>query len=44
VVGDQVRFGNIVLTVEALQGRRIEWVILELTDSRTPAAVTEGAT
>lgn len=32
VVGDQVQLGNLVLTVEKLTGRRIEWVLLELTE------------
>ncbi len=31
-VGDQVRIGNLNLTVESLTGRRIEWIGLELLD------------
>ncbi len=30
VVGDRVRLGNLLMTVESLQGRRIEWIRLEL--------------
>jgi CBS domain containing-hemolysin-like protein len=33
--GDRVRFGNLLLTVESLRGRRIEWVLLELTEGKT---------
>lgn len=36
-VGDRIRMGNLVLTVESLRGRRIEWVLLELTDGDAPA-------
>jgi len=32
-VGDQVRLSNLLLTVESLRGRRIEWIRLELTDA-----------
>lgn len=28
-VGDQVRFANLIITVESLQGRRIEWLLVE---------------
>lgn len=29
-VGDQLRLGNLLLTVESLRGRRVEWIRLEL--------------
>ncbi len=32
-VGDRIRMGNLLLTVESLRGRRIEWVLLELSDA-----------
>lgn len=31
-VGDKLRMGNLILTIESLRGRRIEWVLLELAD------------
>lgn len=31
-VGDRVRMGNLLLTVDSLRGRRIEWILVELTD------------
>lgn len=40
--GDQLRMGNLVLTVESLRGRRIEWVLLELTDSGFSAGEVAG--
>jgi len=39
VVGDQLRLGNVLMTVELLRGRRVEWIRLELSAS---AAVTVG--
>ena len=36
-VGDRVRLGNLTLTVESLRGRRIEWILVELTDGGDPA-------
>lgn len=33
-VGDQVRMGNLLLTVESLRGRRIEWVLIEITNGQ----------
>jgi len=33
-VGDQMRLGNLLLTVETLRGRRIEWIHLELTEQQ----------
>lgn len=44
-VGDQVRLGNFLLTVESLSGRRIEWVLLELLDGQATSPLTvEGPT
>jgi len=42
VAGDQVRLGNLLLTVEALHGRRIEWVVLELLDGQGGATPPGG--
>ncbi len=42
VVGDQVRIGNLLLTVESLRGRRIEWVLLELTEAAAPKQPIAG--
>jgi CBS domain containing-hemolysin-like protein len=33
VIGDQVQLGNLLMTVESLQGRRIEWIRLELLEN-----------
>lgn len=33
--GDRVQLGNLILTVESLIGRRVQWVLLELTDNKT---------
>ena len=41
-VGDQLHMGNLILTVESLRGRRIEWVILELADGSSPAGGKPG--
>jgi CBS domain containing-hemolysin-like protein len=35
VVGDRIAMGNLVLTVESLHRRRIEWLLLELFNGRT---------
>lgn len=46
VVGDQVRLGNLLLTVEALTGHRVEWILLELLDgapATQPVAAGEGS-
>ena len=37
-VGDRVRMGNLLLTVESLRGRRIEWILLELINGKEPPA------
>jgi len=37
-VGDRLRMGNLVLTIDSLRGRRIEWVLLELADGGSSAA------
>jgi CBS domain containing-hemolysin-like protein len=34
VVGDRIQLGNLILTVESLVGRRVEWVLLELADDK----------
>ena len=34
--GDGVRLGNLALTVESVVGRRVEWVLLELSDIKQP--------
>ena len=41
VVGDQLRLGNVLMTVELLRGRRVEWIRLELA---ADAPVTVGET
>jgi putative hemolysin len=41
-VGDRLRMGNLLLTIESLRGRRIEWVLLELTDGGTSADPARG--
>ncbi|MGQ9650275.1 MAG: hemolysin family protein [Phycisphaerae bacterium] len=41
-VGDKLRLGNLVLTVESLRGRRIEWVLLELVDRASSASPVDG--
>ena len=33
VVGDQVRISNLLLTVDSLRGRRIDWLVVELIDA-----------
>lgn len=38
VAGDQVRLGNLRLTVESLAGRRVEWVLLELENGQARQA------
>lgn len=43
VVGDQVRMGNLELTVESMRGRRIDRVLLELADQRPPASGSSSA-
>ena len=40
VVGDQISLGNIVLTVESLQGHRIDWIRLELNVAVSEANTT----
>ncbi len=34
--GDQVRLGNLLLTVESLTGHRVEWILLELFNGEAP--------
>ena len=41
-VGDQVQIGNLTLTVEAMERRRVTWILLELADDERPAAVDEA--
>ncbi len=43
-VGDRVRMGNLLLTVESLRGRRIEWILVELANGdHLPDAETAPA-
>lgn len=41
--GDQVRLGNLRLTVESLVGRRIDWVLLELLDGKSQPQAPDPA-
>jgi putative hemolysin len=38
VVGDHVQLGNVLLTVDAMDGHRVEWVRIELATGQGPAA------
>ncbi len=33
-IGDRIKIGNLLMTVESLRGRRVEWVLLELADGQ----------